>query len=460
MDPQATAKKPRILVVEEEGQTAHLIRSLLEAQGHSVTVTSSQEEALYLVNGRDIDLILLGTKGDNADGYKVCQRVKADQGLKFIPLILVSANPSLEEKIQGLELGADDYLPKPFHTRELAARVQALLRIKRLQDKLLREEETNEGSDLNFREILGKDPKLQKIYELVEAIAQTDSTVLIQGESGTGKELIARAIHNHSLRRDEPFIVANCAVFPQGLLESELFGHEKGAFTGAIRTKPGKFELAHQGTLFLDEIGEIPPSTQLLLLRVLQERRFERVGGEETIQVDVRVIAATNRDLEEAMEIGEFRDDLYYRLDVIPIHLPPLRERRDDIIFLSHNFLKGFAKDYGKYIGGFSQEALDQLMDYGWPGNIRELENVVERLTILAKTNTIGLEDLPPKIRNNAQPEPAKENSLQSNERTTILKVLQKTDWNKHLAARELGITRSTLYSKLKKHGIVENPKS
>lgn len=434
------------------------MKSLVEAEGHSAIVTRSGEEAIQLVNTGDIDLVLLGMKANGAEGYELCRRIKAEQELRFVPLIMVQADSSLEDKIHGLELGADDYIPKPFHNRELMAKVRVLLRIKRRHDELLKGKETNAslrrglGLIRHLGEVMGKDPKLQKIYEELARIAQTDATVLIQGESGTGKELIARTIHNFSLRRNRPFIVANCSALPRGLLESELFGHEKGAFTGAIRAKPGRFELAHKGSLFLDEIGEILPSTQLLLLRVLQERCFERVGGEETIQVDVRIIAATNKNLEEEMKRGEFRDDLYYRLDVIPIHLPPLRERIGDIPHLSLNFLKSFAKDSGKAIKGFSPDAMERLMDYHWPGNVRELENTIERAVVLTKGTIITAADLPQPIQNDTRL--SQENSLQSNERTVILKVLQKTNWNKHLAAKELGISRSTLYSKLKKHDI------
>jgi PAS domain S-box-containing protein len=302
--------------------------------------------------------------------------------------------------------------------------------------------------------IVGKNPKMQAIYELIEDVSQSDSSVLIQGESGTGKELIARAIHLLSPRKERPFVVANCSAYAETLLESELFGHEKGAFTGAIRTKKGRFELADGGTIFLDEIGEILPTTQLLLLRVLQERKFERVGGEDTLQVDVRVIAATNRNLTQEMREGRFREDLYYRLNVIPIMLPPLRDRKDDIPLLAQHFLEVYAAGGGKQISGYSEEVMQIFMDYDWPGNVRELQNVIEHTVILAKTEMIEPMDLPHDLTGTVPRAEADITSLRDTERNLILRVLREVKGNKYRAAKKLGITRSTLYGKLKKHGI------
>jgi len=302
--------------------------------------------------------------------------------------------------------------------------------------------------------IVGKNHKMQAIYDLIENISQSDSTVLIQGESGTGKELIARAIHLLSPRKERPFVVANCSAYAQSLLGSELFGHEKGAFTGAVRRKKGRFELADGGTIFLDEIGEIPPTTQLLLLRVIQEKRFERVGGEETLKVDVRVIAATNSDLAQEMMEGRFREDLYYRLNVIPIMVPPLRERKDDIPLLAKHFLEMYSNDNGKQIGGFSEEVMQILLDYDWPGNVRELQNVVEHALILAKGEVITQIDLPHNLKEAFPQAKADISSLKDTERNLILKVLKENEGNKYQAAKMLGITRSTLYGKLRRHGI------
>jgi transcriptional regulator with GAF, ATPase, and Fis domain len=303
--------------------------------------------------------------------------------------------------------------------------------------------------------IVGKNPKMQATYDLVENISQSDSTVLIQGESGTGKELIARAIHLLSPRNEKPFIIANCSAFAQNLLESELFGHEKGAFTGAIKRKKGRFELADGGTIFLDEIGEIPSVTQLLLLRVLQEKKFERVGAEDTLKVDVRVIAATNRNLNQEMMDGKFREDLYYRLNVIPITLPPLRERKDDVPLLTKHFLEIYANANGKHIRGFSEEVMQIFLDYDWPGNVRELQNVVEHAVILAKESIIRGIDLPHSLKDTYPQFQADISSLKDTEKNLILKVLKEAEGNKYQAAKKLGITRSTLYGKLRKHGIV-----
>jgi two-component system response regulator HydG len=303
--------------------------------------------------------------------------------------------------------------------------------------------------------IVGKNHKMQAIYDLIEDISQSDSTVLIQGESGTGKELIARAIHLLSPRKERPFVVANCSAYAQNLLESELFGHEKGAFTGAIRRKKGRFELADGGTIFLDEIGEIPSTTQLLLLRVLQEKKFERVGGEDTLKVDIRVIAATNRNLNQEMMEGRFREDLYYRLNVIPITLPPLRERKDDVPLLAEYFLEIYSNANSKYIRGFSEEVMQIFLDYDWPGNVRELQNVAEHAVILAKGEVITEIDLPHNLKETIPRAEADISSLKDTERNLILKVLRETKGNKYQAAKKLGITRSTLYGKLRKHGIV-----
>jgi len=304
--------------------------------------------------------------------------------------------------------------------------------------------------------IVGKNPKMQAIYDLVENISQSDSTILIQGESGTGKELIARAIHFLSPRSENPFIIANCSAYAQNLLESELFGHEKGSFTGAIKSKKGRFELADGGTIFLDEIGEIPSTTQLLLLRVLQEKKFERVGAEDTIKVDVRVIAATNRNLNREMMDGKFREDLYYRLNVIPVTVPPLRERKDDVHLLAKHFLEIYSNANKKHIRGFSEEVMQIFLDYDWPGNVRELQNVVEHAVILAKEAIIRGIDLPHNLKGTYPQFQADISSLKDTEKNLILKVLKETDGNKYQAAKKLGITRSTLYGKLRKHGVME----
>ena len=338
---------------------------------------------------------------------------------------------------------------------------EAYERLKSLYEELKRERKKTKTLKKALEErfglenIVGKNHKMQATYDLIEDISQSDSTVLIQGESGTGKELIARAIHVLSPRKERPFVVANCSAYAQTLLESELFGHEKGAFTGAIRRKKGRFELADGGSIFLDEIGEIPPTTQLVLLRVLQEKKFERVGGEDTIKVDVRVIAATNRNLAQDMMGGRFREDLYYRLNVIPVMVPPLRERKDDIPLLVKHFLEVYSTASSKAIRGFSEEVMQIFLDYDWPGNVRELQNVVEHAVILAKGEMITQIDLPHSLKETFPRTYADISSLKDTEKNLILKVLNETDGNKYQAAKRLGITRSTLYGKLRKHAIM-----
>ena len=461
-------QKKRILVVDDEKDTVAMISTLLELEGYQVFPTSSATQALeFLEREKEnlpdtetpADLILLDVMLGHEDGRDLCRKIKGNEKLKFIPVIILTVRSSLEDKINGLNLGADDYLTKPFINDELLAKVRVMLRIKDLHDELKREKDKNIllAQELekrySFGNIIGKSQKMQQIYDLISDISNTDSTVLIQGESGTGKELIARAIHFNSYRKDKAFVVANCSAYAQNLLESELFGHERGSFTGAVRRKIGRFELAHGGTIFLDEIGEISPPTQILLLRVLQDHRFERVGGEETLEVDVRIIAATNKNLVEEMKKGTFREDLYYRLNVIPLFMPPLRERRDDILLLASHFLEKFSQEKGKEIKSFSPEVLEIFLAHTWPGNVRELENVIEHAVIVAKNRLVLPRDLPQSFTQG--PEPLQRPStLFDHERDLILKTLETTNWNKHKAAKKLNVTRSTLYGKIKRYGL------
>ena len=303
--------------------------------------------------------------------------------------------------------------------------------------------------------IIGRDPKMQAIYKLIDDIAPTDATVLIQGESGTGKELVALAIHRQSLRKDQPFIVINCSAYPSTLLESELFGHEKGAFTGAVRQKAGRFEQAHGGTVFLDEIGEIPHSAQIKLLRILQTQEFERLGGEKTVAVDVRILAATNRELIQEVKSGNFREDLFYRLNVIPIHLPPLRSRRNDIPVLARHFLRRFATEQGKVVQEFGSDAMRRLLDCNWPGNVRELENSIEHAAVLAKGDRIEITHLPSALLASETRDPSDvHGTILENEKKLLFEALEACRWNKSKAALRLGISRSTLYDKIKKYRV------
>jgi two-component system response regulator HydG len=324
-----------------------------------------------------------------------------------------------------------------------------------LHEEKIRDIQSRIESTAEFVGIIGKDPKMQGIYKLIEDIAPTDTTVLIQGESGTGKELVARAIHQKSPRKDNPFVVINCSAYPATLLESELFGHEKGAFTGATRQKSGRFEQAHGGTVFMDEIGEISPSAQIKLLRVIQTQKFERIGGEKTLAVDARILAATNKDLLQEVRNGHYREDLYYRLNVIPIFLPQLRKRRNDIPLLANHFLRRFATEQGKQVRGFTSEAMRLLLDFPWPGNVRELENSIEHAIVLAKGDLIDFLDLPPALHDTSFAASEKSRgTLLENERILLQVVLEECDWNKKQAAERLGISRSTLYGKLRKYQI------
>jgi len=459
---------PKILIVDDERDTVDMIRTLLELEGFQIFSAASGEEAIgFLERERQrspefetpVDLILLDIVLGDSDGRDICRKIKGDEELKFIPVIILTVRTSLQDKIQSLNIGADDYLTKPFINEELLAKVRVMLRIKNLHDELRREKNKNilltQALEKRYRfgNIVGKNSRMQEIYELISDISNTDSTVLIQGESGTGKELIARAIHFNSHRKNKPFIIANCSAYSQNLLESELFGHEKGAFTGAIRRKIGRFEMGHGGTIFLDEIGEVSPPTQILLLRVLQDHRFERVGGEETLEVDVRVIAATNKNLTEEMKKGTFREDLYYRLNVIPIFVPPLRERIDDISLLASYFLQKISQEKRREFTGFSPEVMETFLAHPWPGNVRELENVIEHAVIVAKQDKILPKDLPRSLLQRPLPDHQLV-SLKDFERSLILKTLEETHWNKHQTAKKLKINRSSLYGKMRRYGL------
>lgn len=458
----------RILVVDDEKDTVEMITALLDLEGFQVLPALSGDEAMRILEVESqkvpdsetpVDLILLDVLLGDADGREICLKIKEDEKLKFIPVIILTVRSSLQDKIHSLNLGADDYLTKPFINEELLAKVRVMLRIKDLHDELRKEKDKNIlltqalEKRYSFGNILGKNTRMQEVFGLISDIADTDSTVLIQGESGTGKELIARAIHFNSHRKNKPFVVANCSAYSQNLLESELFGHEKGSFTGAIRRKIGRFELADGGTIFLDEIGEVSPPTQILLLRVLQDHRFERVGGEETLEVDVRVIAATNKNLTEEMKKGTFREDLYYRLNVIPIFVPPLRERKDDIPLLASYFLQKFSRERGKEVASFSPEVIEILLAHSWPGNVRELENVIDHAIIISKQDKVLSKDLPQFLSQRPLP-PQESTTLQDYEKNLILKTLQDTNWNKHRASKKLNINRSTLYGKIKRYGL------
>jgi DNA-binding NtrC family response regulator len=379
----------RVLIADDEINIRRVLEAILKRDGCDVVTAANGEEALAGMN-RDISTVITDLKMPILDGMGLLKRLSVDY--PDVPVIMITAHGSVESAVEAVKLGAFDYVEKPFDQEQIRQIVAKALRTHMLSRRDARPEDTQARG--RFR-LVGESSAIRQVYQVVEKVADTPSTVLITGESGTGKELVARALHDNSSRRSGPFIKINCAAIPKTLMESELFGYEKGAFTGAVGSKPGRFELAHGGSLFLDEIGEIPVEMQVKLLRVLQESEFERVGGIKTIKVDVRLITATNRDLAAEITTGGFRDDLYYRLNVVPIHLPPLRERREDIPLLVDHFLTRFNERLKKQVTGVEPEAIDRLVSHQWPGNIRELENVIERTVLFCEGPLIHLADLP-----------------------------------------------------------------
>ncbi len=456
----------RILIAHPDEHVRATWRDALASEGEVIPPATDAAQAVDRARAGDCDLMLVYVGLSCAGGTTALAEAKRAR-----PSLLVIAvgPPSVSDVLDAFRAGAIDYLEEPVAPDRLrAAAARALERFRmgaerrRMAEQLEQERvrvaelERQLSPEDPFRAIVGSSGVLRSLLATLREVARTDSTVLFTGESGTGKGLLARAVHDASARRSGPFVEANCVVYSEGILHSELFGHERGAFTGAARHKRGRFELASGGTVFLDEIGEISHATQLLLLRVLQDRSFERVGGEETVEVDVRLIAATNRDLHEAMSRGTFRTDLFYRLNVIPVHVPPLREHVEDVPLLAQHFVDRCARRLGRSVEGFAPEALDALARYRWPGNIRELENLVERLVVLSRDERIDMADLPPALRNEVRPVIVDmPGTLQDLERRRILEVLRETGGNKKLAASRLGIHRSTLYAKLRRLGVL-----
>ncbi|MBI4573989.1 MAG: sigma-54-dependent Fis family transcriptional regulator [candidate division NC10 bacterium] len=443
--------KASILVVDDEPAMRLLVTSVLKDEGHDVTAAASGEEALQLAAKRHYHLIITDLKMPGISGLQVLEAVRRDDPETAV--ILLTAFGSVEGAVEAMRKGAAHYLLKPLaNPDELRLAVRRVLEERRVADEATTLRQATEAV-FPFGEIIAGDPQMQAALELARSVAPTDSTVLITGETGTGKELIARAIHHWSPRADRAFVAVNCAALAETLLESELFGHEKGAFTGAVAQRRGRFELAHGGTLFLDEVGEMSPALQAKLLRVLQERTLERVGGTKTVTVDVRVIAATNRNLQQMVATRTFREDLYYRLSVFPIVLPPLSERPSDVLPLAEHILRQASRRLAKRITGFAEEAKRLLLEYGWPGNIRELQNVVERATILCREDRIAPAHLslasPPAASCAATPR-----TLKELERDAILAALAACHGNRRQAAEQLGIGLRTLYSRLKEYGI------
>ncbi len=440
----------KILIVDDELSVRASLEEWFTEDGFQVVTAESAEDALMKMHSGPYDLILLDIKMPGMDGITLQGKIKEIDPNAMI--IIITAYASVDTAVKALKQGAFDYITKPFDPDDLSNLVNNALKQKHLSDENQRlREKISELSDVD--EIIAESDEMKRVLEMVYTVAETDSTVLIRGESGTGKELIARAIHSHSKRRYFPIVAVNCGAIPETLLESELFGHEKGAFTGAQYRRKGKIELANGGTLFLDEIGDISPKMQVDILRVLETKRFTRLGGNEEIYVDFRLVCATNKNLEKLLEEEKFREDLYYRINVFTIFIPPLRERRADIIPLAKFFIRKYARSMGKPEKKISPEVEELLLRYPWPGNVRELENAIERAMVVGKKPEITLEDLPLMVNNHKQ-ENQPVYSLMELEKTHIQKVLKETGGNVTRAASLLGIDRVTLYNKMKKYGI------
>jgi two-component system response regulator AtoC len=451
----AARPRPVVLVVDDEGGVRDSLRAILAGE-FEVLEAADGQAALDVLRAQRVDVALLDVRMPGDPGPVVLPRML--ELAESLAVILMTAAPQVRTAVEAIKAGAYDYVIKPFEVDEILALVRQAAQQRSLEREVrwLRAElQRTQG----FGELVGRHPRMVRLYELIAQVAQTHASVLITGESGTGKELVARAIHRQSPRRDQPFVAVNLAAIPDTLIESELFGHEKGAFTGAHSRKPGKFELAHGGTLFLDEVASLRLDLQPKLLRALQQREVERLGGQRPVPVDVRVIAATNVDLRQATQARAFREDLFYRLNVVPLVVPPLRERKEDLPSLAEHFAKKYARDFRKDVRGISRGALVALSHYEWPGNVRELENIIERSVALATRAVIGLEDLPLEVAmHEAGPEEAGPVTLREArerfEQAYVVRALERESWNQSRAARALGIHRNTLIARLAAWGI------
>lgn len=449
--------KYSILVVDDDHAHRTMLKTLFNGWGYHSDEADDGASAIEAVLTRPYDLILMDIRMIKVSGLEALEKIKRLN--PSIPVIMMTAYASVDTAVKAMKEGAYDYVTKPLDFDELRIIIERAMEHCHLREenRILRESLSSQ-----YNNFIGQSETMKKVFSVITQVAPSEATVLITGESGTGKEMIAGALHFNSHRKDGPFVKINCAAITETLLESELFGHERGAFTGAERRREGKFRQANGGTLFLDEVSEMSPAMQVKLLRVLQEKEFCRVGGEEVIRVDVRIIAATNKDLRKEVETGRFREDLYYRLNVVEIHVPPLRDRREDIPLLAQYYLKHFSEKNHKNIKGFTPQAMDHLVKYHWPGNIRELMNAVERAVILARSNYLTDELFLFSFRYDSQEEhsvlsPLKTSSfsLVDMERETVLRALEQAGGNKSEAARRLGITRRTLHLKLKKYGLM-----
>ena len=453
--------KASILIVEDEPKMRRLLELNLGEDGFTTLSAGDAETGLQLLHSSPVDLVITDVKLPGMDGMEFLQAVKRFHAA--LPVVVMTAFGTVETAVQAMKLGASNYLLKPFSLDEMRLVVRKELDVRQLRDenRSLREALQQRYQHPN---IVARSKQMQEVLAMVERVAATNSTVLLGGESGVGKDLIARAIHERSRRASGPFVKINSTAIPENLLESELFGYEKGAFTGAVASKPGKFELADKGTLFLDEIGDVPGSTQVRLLRVLQEREFERLGGTRTLKVDVRLVAATNRDLRAALEEGTFREDLYYRLNVVPIDIPPLRERKEDIPDLVGLFLARASAESGKEFSGIAPDALKLLMQHHWPGNVRELQNIVERAAALApgpmiEAGDIHLDASRPKVLNGGSVTLPEGMTLDQWEDEIIREAVRRANGNKSQAARLLGLSRNALRYRLSRMGIEDDEK-
>lgn len=443
-----------LLIIDDEKNIREGLGANFEMEGYNVKLAENGQQGLEFISKGDIDLVITDLRMSGISGEEVLRKVTTET--PGIPVIVLTGHGSIDSAVDAMRNGAYDFLTKPLNLDQLTMIVKRALQARELslQHKQLKKEVEN---DMAFDKMIGKSAEMQKVFEMIKKVASSKASVLITGESGVGKEVVADAIHKLSPRKDHQCIKVHCAALSETLLESELFGHEKGAFTGADNLVKGRFELAHESSIFLDEIGEINPSVQIKILRVLQEKAFERVGGQETINVDVRIIAATNRVLEEEVKKGTFREDLYYRLNVIHIHVPPLRERKDDIPLLVASFLEEFAVENGKNIKGIDSQAKSAIYNYNWPGNIRELRNCIESAVVMCSGEEIKLEDLPPTVSKSAGDQsiniPANA-TLDEAEKIIILQTLAANKNNKSKTADLLGIGRKTLHRKLEEYGI------
>ncbi len=445
----------QILIIEDEEILRVTLGDFLASKGYSVSVAETGRQGLDLFHSKGHQVVVTDVRLPDINGLNLLKQLKENN--PEVVVIVITAYGTIKDAVDAMKSGAYDYITKPFSLDEfelIINRAFEMIALRR-ENVLLREQIIE---CMCYPQMVAQSNEMKKVCRLISKVAKTDTTVLLLGESGTGKELVASTIHRESHRKDGPFVVVNCAALPETLIESELFGHEKGAFTGAHKPKPGKFELASGGTIFLDEIGELPPQAQAKLLRVLQDGTFERLGGTRTLRTDARVIAATNRDLEKDVKGGRFREDLYWRLKVVPIYIPPLRERKEDILPLAEFFLKRFNEKHGRKLS-LSHRARAALLRYDFPGNVRELENLMERLVTLAEGPRIEIEDLPEEVRayfSEAPSETSLQTIIEQAEREHIIKVLKSTDGNRTRAAELLGVSRKTLWEKMRQYGITD----